>query len=272
MTESAACSSQSDRALRASSAAHGGRVGGRHRARLRRELAPPARAPRRGRRGTPRPAAGSELEARDSAPTSPGRGRPRRSRPYDDRRRGSTVAGPMRAGEVITDRRIVSARWSAAGGGHARGTRCASPTPMSSPAARSATGSTSTPPPASGRTAPLCCVTLSSSASRQPDRRRRERGCPRRARRRAPGSGPARPGRRPARPVGHVLRLRNGHLVGVSSSSSCDTSPGPTDQSAPYRTKDARPVRPKGFKDFVLRGNLVELAVAFIMATAFASS
>ncbi len=27
----------------------------------------------------------------------------------------------------------------------------------------------------------------------------------------------------------------------------------------------------KGFKDFVLRGNLVELAVAFIMATAFAS-
>ena len=27
----------------------------------------------------------------------------------------------------------------------------------------------------------------------------------------------------------------------------------------------------KGFKDFILRGNLVELAVAFIMATAFAS-
>ncbi len=27
----------------------------------------------------------------------------------------------------------------------------------------------------------------------------------------------------------------------------------------------------KGFKDFVLRGNLVELAVAFIMATAFAA-
>lgn len=27
----------------------------------------------------------------------------------------------------------------------------------------------------------------------------------------------------------------------------------------------------KGFKDFILRGNLVELAVAFIMATAFAA-
>ena len=27
----------------------------------------------------------------------------------------------------------------------------------------------------------------------------------------------------------------------------------------------------KGFKDFILRGNLVELAVAFIMATAFAT-
>ncbi|HXD26258.1 MAG TPA: MscL family protein, partial [Propionibacteriaceae bacterium] len=27
----------------------------------------------------------------------------------------------------------------------------------------------------------------------------------------------------------------------------------------------------KGFKDFVLRGNLVELAVAFIMAAAFAA-
>ena len=29
--------------------------------------------------------------------------------------------------------------------------------------------------------------------------------------------------------------------------------------------------RMKGFKDFVLRGNLVELAVAFIMAAAFAA-
>jgi large conductance mechanosensitive channel len=27
----------------------------------------------------------------------------------------------------------------------------------------------------------------------------------------------------------------------------------------------------KGFKDFVMRGNLVELAVAFIMAAAFAA-
>ena len=27
----------------------------------------------------------------------------------------------------------------------------------------------------------------------------------------------------------------------------------------------------KGFKEFILRGNLVELAVAFIMATAFAA-
>ena len=27
----------------------------------------------------------------------------------------------------------------------------------------------------------------------------------------------------------------------------------------------------KGFRDFILRGNLVELAVAFIMATAFAA-
>src|SRR4051812_14672973 len=39
-------------------------------------------------------------------------------------------------------------------------------------------------------------------------------------------------------------------------------------QRAPFQAKDC--VVLKGFKDFVLRGNLVELAVAFIMATSFA--
>jgi len=37
------------------------------------------------------------------------------------------------------------------------------------------------------------------------------------------------------------------------------------------RARHAQGVRTKGFKDFVMQGNLVELAVAFIMAAAFAA-
>ena len=74
------------------------------------------------------------------------------------------------------------------------------------------------------------------------------------------GTESAWPGRCPRRPCGLLVvgdrRSASGHHASLG---------------APSCGRGRRRVHMQGFKDFILKGNLIELAVAFIMATAFAA-